>query len=109
MREQTDSEHIRQFMKLPGAQDRRKFIATIGKISFYHYDFYSQALSKIERGHVQDIEDVRSMLQDGLIDPEELLRFFNAIEERLFLYPAIDPPSFRADVEAFLKTNRRRN
>ena len=37
---------------LPGWQERSQFIETIGKASYYHYDFYSQALSKIERGHV---------------------------------------------------------
>lgn len=34
---------------LPGWQERSRFITREGKISFYHYDAYSQALSKIER------------------------------------------------------------
>jgi hypothetical protein len=36
-----------------------------GRLSFFHYDFYSQALAKIERGHAQDIGDVRHMLAGG--------------------------------------------
>jgi len=31
---------------LPGWRERSQFIGRNGKIDFYHYDFYSQALSK---------------------------------------------------------------
>ena len=47
---------------LPGWPERSLLIAREGKLQFYHYDFYAQALAKIERGHRQDIEDVRAML-----------------------------------------------
>ena len=36
--------------ELPGWQDRSPFIAREGKVDFFHYDFYAQALSKILRG-----------------------------------------------------------
>src|SRR5437762_14330325 len=39
---------------LPGWQDRCVYVGREGKVSFFHYDPYSQALSKIERGHEQD-------------------------------------------------------
>jgi hypothetical protein len=84
---------------LPGWQDRSSFIGREGHLSFYHYDFYSQALAKVERGHSQDRVDVREMLERGLIDPEELLRRFIQIEPELYRYPAIDPGSFRKAVE----------
>ena len=36
---------------LPGWRERSRFIEHDGQLSFFHYDFYAQALSKIERGH----------------------------------------------------------
>ena len=39
---------------LIGWKERSVFIARHGKIYFYHYDFYSQALAKIERYHTRD-------------------------------------------------------
>ena len=79
---------------LPGWEDRSLFIGREGKLDFYHYDPYSQALAKIERGHSQDILDVESMLRDGLVKAEKLLSLFLDIENQLYRYPAIDPPSF---------------
>lgn len=85
--------------ELPGWRERSVFIAQIRRLSFFHYDFYAQALSKLERGHVKDLLDVREMLQRGLIEKGEMLRLFTAIVQELYRYPAIDPPSFRAAVE----------
>jgi hypothetical protein len=48
---------------------------------------------------VQDLEDVRQMLERGLIDRSSLLTLFEQIEPLLYRYPAIDPSSFRASVE----------
>ena len=42
------------------------FIAREGLLSFHHFDFYSQALSKLERGHRKDLEDVQMMISDSL-------------------------------------------
>ena len=33
--------------ELPGWRERSEYIDRIGRIAFYHYDFYSQALAKI--------------------------------------------------------------
>lgn len=79
---------------LPGWQERSDYIGSEGKVAFYHYDLYSQALSKLERGHAQDIADVESMFQKGLLDKKKLLSLFEAIEPELYKYPAIDPGSF---------------
>jgi hypothetical protein len=67
-----------------------------------HYDLYAQALAKIERGHTQDLNDVRELLRRGLIDPQDVRLHFDAIEPLLYRYPAIDPPSFRQAVEVLL-------
>ena len=93
--------------ELPGWQGRSAPIAREGKISFYHYDFYAQALSKLERGHAQDLADVQSMVDDKLVDPERLLDFFNQIEQDLYRYPAIDAASFRQAVESFVAASGR--
>jgi len=80
-------------------EDRSPFVAREGRISFHHFDLCAQALSKIERGHAQDLDDVREFLRRGLIDRAELARYFEAVALQLYRYPAIDPASFRARVE----------
>jgi hypothetical protein len=84
---------------LPGWETRSKYIGREGKVSYYHYDPYSQALSKIERGHFKDVSDVSSMLESGLIDRKKLLELFEEIEPLLYKYPAIDPGSFSKAVQ----------
>lgn len=69
------------------------------KVSFYHYDFYAQALAKIERGHSQDRIDVQAMLGAGLVAPARLLELFEAIEPELYRYPALNPSVLRRAVE----------
>jgi len=89
-----------QFLpELPGWADRSAFLERIGLVSFYHYDFYAQALAKIERGHQQDLVDVREMLDRRRIGPFQLLRHFEEIEPKLYRFPAVDPKAFRRAVE----------
>ncbi len=88
---------------LPGWEERSRLISCIGRLSFFHYDFYAQALAKIERGHSQDVRDVASMLDQGLIDPRKLLDYFGEIEPALHRYPAVDSRSFRRAVETTLR------
>jgi uncharacterized nucleotidyltransferase DUF6036 len=92
--------------EVPGWQDRSLYIAREGRIAFYHYDPYSQALAKLERGHSLDLEDVNKMLETGLIDRQELLRRFEQIEPLLHQHPAIDPVSFRRAVEALVSSEK---
>ena len=87
---------------LPGWEDRSKYIDRKGKVDFYHYDPYSQALSKIERGHTQDIKDVESMFKSRLIEKEKLAALFREIEPMLYRYPAIDPASFARAVSRII-------
>jgi hypothetical protein len=85
---------------VPGWEQRSVFIAREGRASYYHYDFYSQALSKIERGHDQDVADVHSMMTSGLVIRERLIELFSAIEPELYRYPALNATHFRAAVDA---------
>jgi hypothetical protein len=83
----------------PGWEDRSPEIARVGRVRFHHFDLYAQALAKHERGHRQDVADVREMSQRGLVTPSQLLAYFERVEPELYRYPAIDPPSFRRAVE----------
>lgn len=85
--------------ELPNWRERSLFIAREGRVDFFHYDPYSQALSKIERGHLLDVDDVRQMLARGLVERNLLRSLFDAIEGELYRYPAIDPKTFRRRFE----------
>lgn len=91
--------------ELPGWQDRSLFIAQEGYIGFYHYDFYAQALAKIERGHELDVTDVEQMIRRGLVELGKLRQYFDAIMPQLYRYPAIDPPAFQRAVEQTIAEN----
>ena len=71
-------------------------------MDFYHFDLYSQALAKIERGHAQDRSDVRSMIGHGLIEPERLRSLFDEIKPELYRYPAISEEKFHESLEQTL-------
>ena len=86
---------------LPGWRDRSIFVATYGPVSFYHYDLYSQALAKLQRGHARDLRDVAAMRSAGLIEPEMVAELFRDIQPQLIRYPAIDPATFARAVYDF--------
>ena len=88
--------------ELPGWQERSLFITQEGKLSFFHYDLYAQALAKIERGHALDVTDVEQMFHRAFIEPAQLKSLFEAIVPQLYRYPAIDPPAFRRALEKML-------
>ena len=87
---------------IPGWRERSLIIGRYGHLNCYHYDLYGQALSKLQRGHPRDLLDVRAMLSHGLIRSDRLQEMFDLIEPALIRFPAVDPPSFRAAVAAFL-------
>lgn len=88
--------------ELPGWRDRSPLLFSEGNVAVHHFDPYSQALSKIERGFTHDMADVAAMIDGGLVDPEQLRGFYEQIEPELFRYPAIDPPAFRQKLDAAL-------
>jgi hypothetical protein len=93
------------FIPVPaGWEGRSRFVAFEGRLNFFHFDPYSQALAKLERGHDQDRADVEAMVERGLVEPARALTYFDEIESELFRFPAIDHRAFRRRVEeAFLK------
>jgi hypothetical protein len=86
-----------------GWDGRSAFVAQEGPLSFYHFDLVAQALAKIERGHRQDVADVGTMLDRGLVTPDALRTAFAAIEPQLYRYPAVDAGGFRRAVDRALE------
>ena len=84
---------------LPGWEERSSYITRVGAVEFFHYDFYGQALAKIERGHSTDVKDVQEMIERGLVDPARLLELFSRVEDVLYKYPAVHAESLRQAVE----------
>ncbi len=89
---------------LPGWKERSQFIMSAGMVDFKHYDFYAQALAKIERGHELDISDANAFVSKGLTLPKEIARLFLAIQPLLEGYPAIDAENFELKVRGFLES-----
>jgi hypothetical protein len=89
----------------PGWEDRSPLIRREGRVTFHHFDPVAQALSKIERGHAQDLQDVEELIARGLVDPSDLRAQFEAIEPELYRFPAIDPASFRQALQAHLRSD----
>jgi hypothetical protein len=83
-------------------RERSPFIARHGPLSFSHFDLRAQALSKIERGHEQDLADVREMLARGLVDAPTLWHYFAAVSPRLHRYPALNPAVLERALEGAL-------
>jgi hypothetical protein len=88
--------------ELPGWRERSPLLFREGRVELYHFDLYSQALSKIERGFEHDLEDVRAMIERGLVEPGRLHRLYEAIEPELYRFPALEPVAFRRKLEAAL-------
>ncbi len=83
-------------------RERSRFVGSFGKLQVYHYDFYAQSLSKLERGHAKDLLDVTEMLRLKLVAAQELLAHAEALIPGFNRYPAIDAESFIRRVKEFL-------
>jgi hypothetical protein len=84
---------------LRGWRERSRFRLREGNLEVFDFDPYSQALSKLERGFELDLEDVRSMVESGAVEPATLLELYEEIEAELYRFPAVEPSSLRAAVE----------
>lgn len=88
---------------LPGWKERSQWIDSYGGIDFYHYDFYGQVLSKVERDLDKDRTDVEWMLRAKLVEPARLLELFREVEPQLVRFPAINPVSLRERLERLVE------
>ncbi len=68
------------FIPLPaGYRERSQFVGRYGQLDVFHFDLYSTALSKIERGAESDFADVLTLLQAGRLEITKLTEYFNEI------------------------------
>jgi hypothetical protein len=79
--------------ELPGWRERSPFVLREGPIDVHDFDFYSQALSKIERGFEQDLEDVAAMLRDALVQRDRPMSSGRGRSSLLDLSPEASAPS----------------
>lgn len=91
---------------LPGWRDRCEFVMQIGKLAVLHFDPYTQALSKLERGHVRDMQDVQALVGERIVDPVRLRTLFAEARSELFRYPAIDPKSLSTAVDRLVGVHK---
>jgi len=85
-------------------KDKSQFIETIEGVSFFHFDIASQALAKIERGHTQDLLDVKAYLGEGILSSEQIRQRLSDALPLVLRYPSIDSKQFQSKVEEFLST-----
>lgn len=89
---------------LPGEKDRHIMIGIFGKTTFMHFDPYAQAFSKIVRGHVTDIVDVKALVGAGLVDINQLCEMVKKIPDYHFArYPRLNRLAVTAAIESFAK------
>lgn len=85
-----------QFIPLPqGYEQRHQFVGRFELLDVFTYDFYSVALSKLERGFEKDFTDVASMLATGTIEFKRLETYFEEI------LPRVDSFGLRSDSADF--------
>ena len=88
---------------LEGSRQRHLFIRKMGRVSYYHYDPYSQALSKIVRGFTRDLADAEAFITSGMVDAGRLRALVNAIPDSAWAkYPALSSRAVRSAVDDFL-------
>lgn len=86
------------FIPLPsGYRERSKFVGRFGSLDVFHFDLYSMALSKIERGRDEDLSDVLLLLAKHEI---EMLQLENSFAEIL---PVFETHSLKGNPVAFQK------
>ena len=74
------------FIPLPaGYASRHEYVGRFGQIDVWHFDLYSTALSKVERGRVQDIEDMLALFSAGRLAWNTLDACFQDVLPRMGL------------------------
>ena len=87
----------KDFIPLPSQwETHAQYVGRYGQIEVFYFDFYSIALSKIERGTTRDIEDVKLLVQQQRIDLDELDATYQEVLAQLGKgrYPKITPERF---------------
>jgi hypothetical protein len=68
------------FMPLPTQwETRSQFIKRYGQVDAFYFDWYSIALSKMQRANRQDVVDVQLLVRQGFVDGTELDRLYQDV------------------------------
>lgn len=87
----------KDFIPLPSQwETHAQYVGRYGQIEVFYFDFYSIALSKIERGTTRDIEDVKLLVAQQRIVLDELDAAYQEVLAQLGKgrYPKIIPERF---------------
>ncbi len=87
----------KDFIPLPSQwETHAQYVGRYGQIEVFYFDFYSIALSKIERATTRDIEDVKLLVQQQYITLDELDASYREVLAQLGKgrYPKITPERF---------------
>lgn len=87
---------------LPDWRDRSPWVERHHRLEVRHLDLRLQALAKLERGFETDLLDVRAMLDRELVAPAELRTSLDAMQDRLFRFPAVDASGLARRLEGVL-------
>ncbi len=93
------------FIPLPSQWEMHaQYAGRYGGVDVFYFDFYSIALSKIERGNSRDIADVKLLVQQGIITLNELDEAYREVLAQLGQgrYPRITPQRFSERYTAVL-------
>ncbi len=91
---------------LPGWRDRCVPIGDESGVEFLHYDPYTQALSKLQRGHGRDLADVRAMVDNGWVDLSQFCALFDEARPLFIRYPGVDVGDLACRVTEFVDAIR---
>lgn len=93
---------------LRGTSTRHLFIDKIGSVSFYHYDPYAQAFSKVVRGFERDLEDARAFVGRSLVDVRKFRSLVVGIPDSAYSrYPNLSRAAVEKAVGDFLEETDR--
>ncbi len=87
----------KDFIPLPSQwETHAQYVGRYGQIDVFYFDFYSIALSKIERCTTRDIEDVQLLVQQQRISLDELDVAYQEVFAQLGKgrYPKVTPERF---------------
>jgi hypothetical protein len=72
-------------------------------VTYYHYDPYTQTLSKIVRGLARDWDDARAFLREGFVDAQTFEALVALIPDSAYAkYPRLSRAAVEQAVKMFL-------
>lgn len=97
----------KDFMPVPNQWEAMsQYVGRYGQTEVFYFDFYSIALSKIDRANTRDLQDVQLLVQRGIITLHELDIAFQDVlaqaqtSQGRARYPRFDPNVFAARYQA---------